>query len=55
MSERVVYVWRDPRNGWDWMLEMFADGTKQASTRPHPGATWGPPVTLVRQSGEVSG
>ncbi len=49
-----LYVSDNP-TGDQFLQTVFADGTHTLATRPHPGATWGPPVTLVRQSGEVSG
>lgn len=52
--DHVTYVSITP-TGDQFLLTEWADGTRELATRPHPGATWGPPVTLVRQSGEVSG
>lgn len=47
-----IYVGSDGEQ--EYLLFVWDDGTRQIATRPHPGATWGPPVELVRQSAEVS-
>ena len=41
-------------DGTGYLLTTWADGTLELATRPHPGATWSPPVVLMRQSSEVS-
>ena len=47
-----LYVGTDGVN--EFLLTVWEDGTRELATRPHPGATWSPPVVLTRQSNEVS-
>ena len=48
-----LYVGSD-NAGTDYLLTVWDDGTHELATRSGFGS-WGPPVTLTRQSPEVSG
>lgn len=48
-----LYVGTLP-DGTDLLLTVWPDGVHELATRRDFG-TWSPPVTLVRQSAEVSG
>lgn len=49
-----LYTSTDPYNGWEYLLTVWPDGTHELATRRDGGATWGPPMTLMAQSSEVS-
>lgn len=47
-----IYVGTDGER--EYLLTIWDDGTREIATRPNPGSTWGPPVTLIRQTSEIS-
>ena len=50
----TLYVGVDEYAKTEYLLTVWDDGTHELATRSGFGS-WGPPVTLTRQSPEVSG
>ncbi len=50
-----LYVGRDEWTGTEYLLRVWhGDGSHELAVRLEGDRTWGPPVTLTRQSAEVS-
>lgn len=50
-----LYIGIDEHTGREYLLCVYADGTHELASRPDHFMSWGPPVTLTRQSSSVSG
>ena len=49
-----LYTGVDAMTGIEYLLTVYKDGTRTLARRPDTWATWSAPITLTRQSAEVS-